>query len=568
MKLTIKISESIIKRLSNAKEPCFGKLYGSFFENTYTVLGLQVDIENGINLVYSYPAEVDFCGVFQISDGTFDHKKITESVHKVDVTDNPIFIFYELGSQNKISVNLVTNDKIEKANFITVGEQDIYSEFLHIRLRGEVPLKCEASIKSVEEMFDKVRKTMSSGAIIFKIAKTNVILFGNEVEHGLVGVSGQPTVVDMCEESNEIVEDVSILKRVTKDAQNIITKEHAPLCILEKKPVQALDTIVYIDSLAMIYRHTKVAHLYEILLECVIRYLRLYEHNLINHILDTPDFAKISRLETFHFYPLECGHFLTRLYPKHKTDESLKTLRQLLHKQLLLDVVTPVFRRANRYKFKYERSNNSPLINPHEGVKPTDNGGVVALVKGKYEYYHYCQNKMDDNGWGCAYRSLQTLASWYKLQGYVDKEVPSFTDIQKCLVDIGDKPASFVGSKQWIGSTEVNFVLNTLLGITCKILYVSSGEEMGSKGPELVNHFENQGSPIMIGGGVLAHTILGVDYNQQTGSIRFLILDPHYTGGEDLHTIQSKGWCGWKTVDFWDKSAYYNMCLPQVPRDI
>jgi hypothetical protein len=115
----------------------------------------------------------------------------------------------------------------------------------------------------------------------------------------------------------------------------------------------------------------------------------------------------------------------------------------------------------------------------------------VALVKGNYLYYHYCQNKMDDNGWGCAYRSLQTLASWFKCQGYTDKEVPTFKDIQKCLVDIGDKPSSFVGSRQWIGSTEVTYVLNTLLGVTSKILYVSSGEEMASKGPELVSHFEN-----------------------------------------------------------------------------
>lgn len=196
---------------------------------------------------------------------------------------------------------------------------------------------------------------------------------------------------------------------------------------------------------------------------------------------------------------------------------------------------------------------------------------------------------MDDNGWGCAYRSLQTLASWFVLQGYSDKAVPTYVDIQKCLVDIGDKPANFVGSKQWIGSTEVNFVLNTLLGVTSKILYVSSGDEMASKGPELVYHFENYGSPIMIGeritngysprffllyfvnflgGGVLAHTILGVDYNQDTGNIMFLILDPHYTGGEDLHIIQSKGWCGWKDANFWNKTAYYNMCLPQVPREI
>lgn len=129
--------------------------------------------------------------------------------------------------------------------------------------------------------------------------------------------------------------------------------------------------------------------------------------------------------------------------------------------------------------------------------------------------------------------------------------------------------------------------MSIFLGVTSKILFVSSGEEMSSKGPELVNHFETQGTPVMIGififltiplivylwffllgGGVLAHTILGVDYNQQTGSLKFLILDPHYTGGEDLNVIQNKGWCGWKGVEFWDKTAYYNMCLPQVPREI
>ena len=37
---------------------------------------------------------------------------------------------------------------------------------------------------------------------------------------------------------------------------------------------------------------------------------------------------------------------------------------------------------------------------------------------------------------------------------------------------------------------------------------------------------------------MLAHTILGVDYSEMSGEIKFLILDPHYTGGEDLQTIQ------------------------------
>ena len=43
-----------------------------------------------------------------------------------------------------------------------------------------------------------------------------------------------------------------------------------------------------------------------------------------------------------------------------------------------------------------------------------------------------------------------------------------------------------------------------------------------------------------VGGGVLAHTILGVHFNETTGAVKFLILDPHYTGGEDLRIIQDK----------------------------
>lgn len=40
--------------------------------------------------------------------------------------------------------------------------------------------------------------------------------------------------------------------------------------------------------------------------------------------------------------------------------------------------------------------------------------GVVSIVYGKYMYHHYLQDKFDDEGWGCAYRSLQTLVSWFR----------------------------------------------------------------------------------------------------------------------------------------------------------
>ncbi len=87
------------------------------------------------------------------------------------------------------------------------------------------------------------------------------------------------------------------------------------------------------------------------------------------------------------------------------------------------------------------------------------------MVQGVYAYHHYMQDNFDDDGWGCAYRSLQTVVSWFRYQGYTETEVPTHEQIQKCLVDIGDKQASFVGSKQWIGSTEVGFVLDKALKV-------------------------------------------------------------------------------------------------------
>ena len=55
----------------------------------------------------------------------------------------------------------------------------------------------------------------------------------------------------------------------------------------------------------------------------------------------------------------------------------------------------------------------------------------VSLVAGPYMYYHYMQDKFDDKGWGCAYRSLQTLHSWFRLNQYTDVPVPTHREIQQ-----------------------------------------------------------------------------------------------------------------------------------------
>ena len=50
----------------------------------------------------------------------------------------------------------------------------------------------------------------------------------------------------------------------------------------------------------------------------------------------------------------------------------------------------------------------------------------IATAHPHFLYFHYLQDGFKDSGWGCAYRSLQTLYSWYQLQGYTQNEVISF----------------------------------------------------------------------------------------------------------------------------------------------
>jgi hypothetical protein len=222
------------------------------------------------------------------------------------------------------------------------------------------------------------------------------------------------------------------------------------------------------------------------------------------------------------------------------------------------------------------------------------------------QYYHYRQDDIDDDGWGCAYRSLQTLISWFIIQGYapgtIGKDavcflllfsslflfsvclflflflhihsfffftVPSHKEIQQALYEMGDKQRQFVGSREWIGAFEVSLCLEKFLKVTSRIMNVTSGKELAHKGRELALHFSTQGTPVMVGGGVLAYTLLGVDYNEEKGDIRFLILDPHYTGTDaSLESIQDKGWVGWKTIDLFRPDAFYNLCMPLRPQAV
>lgn len=97
---------------------------------------------------------------------------------------------------------------------------------------------------------------------------------------------------------------------------------------------------------------------------------------------------------------------------------------------------------------------------------------------------------------------------------------------------------------------------------------VNSGAEIPTKARQLLEHFRTEGTPVMIGGGQLAYGLLGVDFNEQTGALKLLILDPHYIGSEHIPTIHNKKWCNWRDPDLFIQTAFYNFCLPQRPKMI
>ncbi|KAL4233821.1 Peptidase C78 [Mactra antiquata] len=154
------------------------------------------------------------------------------------------------------------------------------------------------------------------------------------------------------------------------------------------------------------------------------------------------------------------------------------------------------------------RKTQKLLTDVHSGL--TSLGSKTYLVRGNYFYYHYICDGHDDRGWGCGYRTLQSLCSWVNLQKQKDKvdqiskgyllKVPSIPEIQNALVTMRDKPESFVNSKEWIGSFEVCLCLDYFYDVPCKILHINSGKEILSHMEAISNHFKQFGSPIMMGG--------------------------------------------------------------------
>ncbi|XP_015346191.2 inactive Ufm1-specific protease 1, partial [Marmota marmota marmota] len=204
----------------------------------------------------------------------------------------------------------------------------------------------------------------------------------------------------------------------------------------------------------------------------------------------------------------------------------------------------------------------APLKDVHLGLAPPSRGAArLALLSGHYLYYHYGCDGLDDRGWGCGYRTLQTLCSWPEGQ---TTGVPGLVAMQAALEDMGDKPPGFRGSQSWIGCVEASLCLAHFGGPQGRLCHVPRGAGLQGELERLYSHFTSGGGPVMVGGDADAQSkaLLGVCLGPGTEAY-VLILDPHYWGTpKHPSELQAARRVGWQEVSTaFDPNSFYNLCL-------
>lgn len=189
-----------------------------------------------------------------------------------------------------------------------------------------------------------------------------------------------------------------------------------------------------LDTLTVIPWSDPAENIGPILCMALTRQLKLFLEDLKEQLRHT-SIKNVEIPKIFHFFPEPLQHYVTLAYNQQRSDESLGIVYKLTHSKVILlqlffnilftenyrkelhewfdlPLTRPFFKRGNRLWFAEDYESNKQLINTHIGLDLS--GSEVALVQGRYAYHHYMQDNFDDNGWGCAYRSLQSIISWFR----------------------------------------------------------------------------------------------------------------------------------------------------------
>lgn len=216
------------------------------------VIGLSIDTEDSVDITNFFPTEVDLCGVFDIGTDIINETELIRRLADIDVTDNPIYLSCRLAKTNKILASFVKNNVLEETKFTEVSKDIVHSQFVHVRLKAEIPFICELTENSMKEAIANLRKLFTSGVMAFSLSETNVYLLANDNENGIIGLTVDHTVGELSNTSTESNEgtgrkkksdlsdemaiiEVGMFKRITLEGPSSFTKPHGPIFILDKR---------------------------------------------------------------------------------------------------------------------------------------------------------------------------------------------------------------------------------------------------------------------------------------------------------------------------------------------
>lgn len=133
-------------------------------------------------------------------------------------------------------------------------------------------------------------------------------------------------------------------------------------------------------------------------------------------------------------------------------------------------------------------------------------------------------------------------------------------------MEIKDKPERFFGSREWIGTLEAIYVIDTLFDVSCKVIHISKKDSIAKHSDTLKDYFETYGGLIMMGGDMDAASkgIAGIHVSDDQ-DIYLLVIDPHFVGKiETKEELYTKTYVKWQKIDEFVDSSFYNLCLPMM----
>uniref|UniRef100_A0A7I4KEQ6 Ufm1-specific protease 2 n=1 Tax=Brugia malayi TaxID=6279 RepID=A0A7I4KEQ6_BRUMA len=524
----------------------------SLAEITNVLFGCLSDFDATLDLIRfiesSLPSNVSFLGTLSLINVEYPYDLNSLAV-SVESTEGFLMLFADTTSLEVRDV-----DSILKLNKEIALRPSSMKSCYDLLVRTSLWLNVNVNIsgkKNLDEVSNAVLSKLDNiESLCFTFSNNSFVLGGNEVIDAKQ-LNKEMLQISGCLSNGKKFVDFTPMIPVKKNSGDFLPKL-VPIVKIRKDFAVFCNVRAVITSVAEIQSDDGPTDILILLRRALKRTVYLTERCLCEFLNFNCERLTNVRCSVFSTN----NGLLSVVYPDIQDDMVLRNYRARLHRIFNLPSYKPILRPAQSLQFNPEAQ--KVLQNPHLHIRSYKPKGKVYIISGSYNYHHYMQDGINDSGWGCAYRSFQTLWSWFVLQGYIDKPTPTHREIQQSLYDCGDKDAMFVGSQQWIGSIELGYCFENMAGIESRVLTTNSGTEVTGNIRQLALHFKTHGTPIMI----------GVDFNESTGEASFLVLDPHYSGDEDLHTIITRGWCSWKMPSFWKQEYFYNLLLPIPPQNV